>query len=133
MKEDYVSKVFGDQKNVLRRIHKWKDKFENFQMTLGGILDGEKFGYEFKDDFVGQCWTSNSLSEAMWGIYANDPNTRYLRIRSTPRKLLHALIAPHPKMPQDTCFVGKVEYKREKELKELVQKGEALTLNAVSL
>jgi len=133
MKQDYVITLFTDQKNVLSRIHNWKDKFENFQMKLGGILDGEKFGYEFKDDFVGQCWTSNSLSEAMWGIYANDPNTRYLRIRSTPRKLLDALIAAHPKMPQDTCFVGKVEYKREKELKELVQNGGALTLNAVSL
>src|SRR5258708_11580431 len=133
MKQDYVITLFADQKNVLSRIHKWKDKFENFQMTLGGILDGEKFGYEFKDDFVGQCWTSNSLSEAMWGIYANDPNTRYLRILSTPRKLLHALIAAHRKMPQDTCFVGKVEYKRDKELKECVETGGARTLSADSL
>lgn len=108
--------LFADRQNVLSRIHNWKDKFENFQLRLGGILNGERFEYGFRDDFVGQCWTRESLSEAMWGIYANDPNTRFVRIRSTPRKLLSALVAAHPEMPQDTCFIGKVEYKREAEL-----------------
>lgn len=133
MKQDYVIALFTQRKNVLSQIHNWKDKFENFQMKLGGILDGEKFKFGFKDDFVGQCWTSDSLSEAMWGIYAADSNTRYLRIRSTPRKLLQALVHAHPKMPQDTCFVGKVEYKRETELKAFAENGGNLNLSAASL
>jgi hypothetical protein len=133
MKHDYVIALFTQRKNVLSQVHNWKDKFENFQMKLGGVLDGEKFQYGFKDDFVGQCWTNDSLSEAMWGIYANDSNTRYLRVRSTPRKLLDALIQAHPKMPQDTCFVGKVEYKHEIELKALMQNGGELNLTATSL
>lgn len=130
MRQEYVVALFADRKNVLSQIHNWKDKFENFQLRLGGILNGERFEYGFRDDFVGQCWTRESLSEAMWGIYANDPSTRFVRIRSTPRKLLSALVAAHPEMPQDTCFIGKVEYKREAELEAFARNSGQLDLRA---
>lgn len=130
MPQDFVIALFAERKNVLSQVHNWKDKFENFQLKLGGILNGERFEFGFKDDFVGQCWTTDSLSEAMWGIYANDPAARYLRIRSTPRKLLSGLQAAHPAMPQDTCFIGKVEYKRENELKAYAENGGQLELGA---
>lgn len=132
MPEEYVVDLFTKQKNILSQVHNWKDKFENFQLKLGGILDGEHFGYSFQNDFVGQCWTRENLSEAMWGIYANDPERRFLRIRSTPRKLITALVQKHPEMPQDTCFVGKVMYKREKDLKAHVHNDGALQLDSVS-
>lgn len=132
MPEKYVIDLFVNRENVLSQVHNWKDKFENFQLKLGGVLNGEPFEYGFRDDFVGQCWTRERLSEAMWGIYANDPHCRFLRIRSTPRKLITALVKEHPKMPQETCFVGKVLYKREKDLKAHVDNGGTLQLNAVS-
>lgn len=130
MPQDFVIALFAERKNVLSQVHNWKDKFENFQLKMGGILDGERFEFGFKNDFVGQCWTTDSLSEAMWGIYANDPAVRYLRIRSTPRKLLSGLQAAHPAMPQDTCFIGKVEYKRENQLKAYVENGGQLDFGA---
>lgn len=132
MPQGYVFSLFADRQNVLSQVHNWKDKFENFQLKLGGILDGEQFEFGFKNDFVGQCWTNESLSEAMWGIYANDAAARFLRIRSTPRKLLQGLVAAHPHMPQDTCFVGQVEYKREHELEAYLRDGGSLELGAVS-
>lgn len=116
MPEDYVLDLFASRRNVLSRIHNWKDKFENFQLKLGGVLDGEAFNYAFAEDFVGQCWTRDAYSEAMWGIYANDPAKRYLRIRSTPRKLLCALVNAHPQAAQDRCFIGRVEYRSEAKL-----------------
>jgi len=83
MPQKYVLAMFSGETNTLTQVHKWRDKFENFLLSAGGVLNGETFGYEFKDAFVGQCWTSHSLSEAMWGIYANKPKKRFLRIRST--------------------------------------------------
>lgn len=130
MRAEYVVALFSGRKNVLSQVHNWKDKFENFQLKLGGILNGERFQFGFRDDFVGQCWTRESLSEAMWGIYANDPQIRFVRIRSTPRKLLTALVDAHPTMPQDTCFVGKVQYKREAQLQEYVRNGGHLDLSS---
>lgn len=132
MRESYVISLFTDRANVLSQVHNWKDKFENFQLNLGGDINGEPFGYGFRNDFVGQCWTSENLSEAMWGIYANDPKVRFLRIRSTPRKVLAALVAAHPAMPQDTCFIGKVQYKREGELRTYAQSGGQLNLRPQS-
>ncbi|AUH64064.1 hypothetical protein [Paracoccus zhejiangensis] len=133
MKEEHVIRLFTERRNVLSQIHNWKDKFENFQMALGGVLDGERFNYGFKNDFVGQCWTRHARSEAMWGIYANDASQRFLRIKSTPRKLLTALVNAHPEMPQDTCFLGKVLYKTEKELKGIICAGGQLSISAEDL
>ncbi|KAB2756666.1 DUF2971 domain-containing protein [Brucella anthropi] len=133
MPQEYVFSLFSDRQNVLSKISNWKDKFENFQLNLGGTLDGERFNYSFKDDFVGQCWTRHSLSEAMWGIYANDPSKRYLRIRSTPRKLLTALATAHPRMPQDTCFVGAVSYETEPALKAYLANNGRLEISALGL
>lgn len=129
MPEKYVIRLFKQKQNVLVQPHKWRDKFENFQLKIGGYLNGDRFSYGFCDDFVGQCWTRNCRSEAMWGIYANDPLKRFVRIRSTPRKLLSALVNAHPKMPHETCFIGKVQYKREAELKAYAQSGGQLDAN----
>ena len=132
MPEDYVVSLFREQENVLSQVRNWKDKFENFQLKLGGILNGEAFEYGFRDDFVGQCWTRENLSEAMWGIYANDTQRRFLRIRSTPRKLITALIQQHPEMPQSTCFIGKVLYKGQKDLKAYLHNGGVLNFDTMS-
>ncbi|GJL66454.1 MAG: hypothetical protein NPIRA05_14250 [Nitrospirales bacterium] len=129
MKQEYVLAMFSQNQNVLSQMSNWKDQFENFQLRLGGILNGENFEYGFKNDFVGQCWTRDGYSEAMWGIYANNPDERFLRIRSTPRKLLQGLVDQHSLMPQDTCFVGAVEYKRESELKAFAQNKNTLELS----
>jgi hypothetical protein len=133
MSEQHVFTLFADKKNVLSAVKNWKDKFENFQLKLGGVLDGKAFGYGFVNDLVGQCWTRHSLSEAMWGIYANDPSKRYLRIRSTPRKLLTALVDAHPEMPHDTCFVGGVEYKKEKQLRTFLKGGGDLHISPTGI
>lgn len=131
MPQEYVFSLFSERQNVLSRVHNWKDKFENFQLKLGGTLDGERFDFAFRDAFVGQCWTRDGYSEAMWGIYANDASKRFLRIRSTPRKLLGALAAAHPDMPQDTCFFGKVSYKTEAKLKAYALEGGPLELSSL--
>ncbi|MBT3069264.1 hypothetical protein KKP04_00050 [Rhodomicrobium sp. Az07] len=120
MPEIFVLDMFSLNKNTLTQTHKWKDKFENFLLNAGGIFGTAAFDYGFKDAFVGQCWTSHSRSEAMWGIYANDPNQRFLRIRSTPRRLLCGLVAARPEASQDRCFIGKVRYVRERTLRDFL-------------
>ena len=132
MRQEHVIELFTGRKNVLVQTHKWKDKFENFQLSLGGTINGERFPYGFKDAVVAQCWTSAGLSEAMWGIYASDCDKRFLRIRSTPRKLLRALTSAHPQMLQDTCFIGKVQYQSEARIKRYAQTGGLFEPRAVT-
>jgi hypothetical protein len=47
MRESFVIRLFADRTNVLSQVHNWKDKFENFQLNLGGNLNGEPFEYGF--------------------------------------------------------------------------------------
>lgn len=131
MPEAYVVDLFASRRNVLSRIDNWKDKFENFQLKLGGVLDGEAFNYTFANDFVGQCWTRDAYSEAMWGIYAKNPAKRYLRIRSTPRKLLSALVDARPQAAQDRCFMGKVIYRSESKLEAWLHRPKRRPLSGV--
>jgi len=133
MKEVHVVQLFKSRTNVLSQVSNWRDKFENFQMALGVVIHGPLFEYAFRNDFVGQCWTRHALSEAMWGIYANDPTERFLRIKSTPRKLLTALVKAHPAKPQDTCFLGRVEYKSERELRDFLHRKGQLSISAIGL
>lgn len=134
MREDRAIAMFTDRQNVIVQTHKWKDKFENFQLSLGGYISGVRFNYGFRNDYLGQCWTTNAMSEAMWGIYAGDSQLKYLRLRSTPRKLLEALEKAHAGSTiNDTCFVGRVLYKKENELKASLGAGGTLTLSSASL
>jgi hypothetical protein len=130
MPEEWVLNMFSSRENTIAQPHKWKDKFENFLLNAGGVLNGERFQYGYQHDFVGQCWTSQSYSEAMWGIYADDRTKRYLRIRSTPRKLLTSLIDTHSQMPQDTCFIGKVKYEKERVLRDFLYNNGVLAISA---
>ncbi|MBZ6380089.1 hypothetical protein B5C34_14560 [Pacificimonas flava] len=129
MPQNYVFNLFARRENVLSPIHKWKDKFENFQLKLGGVLDSKAFTYGFANHFVGQCWSREAYSEAMWGIYAADPEKRFVRIRSTPRRLLRELINAHPEAAQDRCFLGVVEYKREAALKAWLHRSSELEVS----
>ncbi|MDZ5454867.1 hypothetical protein [Labrys sp. ZIDIC5] len=127
-KQEFVFNLFRTNQNVLTQVHKWKDKFENFLLASGGTLNGETFDYGFKNSFAGQCWTTERYSEAMWGIYAPDPDIRYVRIRSTPRLLIKGL-AEHTNQYHETCYVGKVSYKREKSLQQFLDDGQAISLS----
>ena len=52
----------------------------------------------------------------------------YLRVRSTPRKLLTALAEAHQVGSQDICFIGKVQYKKEEELEAYVKSSKRLEI-----
>lgn len=90
MREQHVLSLFDSRRNALSRFGNWKDKFENFLMNCGHEFDGVKYDNVLINNMVAQCWTSNKYSDAMWGIYANNPQERFLRIRSTPRRLLRS-------------------------------------------
>ncbi|WP_058317636.1 DUF2971 domain-containing protein [Thalassovita mediterranea] len=117
MKEEHVLKMFEDRRSAMSKVENWKDNFENFLMKCGRERSGGRHDDTVRQGIVAQCWTKEIYSEAMWGIYANDRNTRFLRIRSTPRKLLEALRCAKPNLEKELCRIGKVEYKKTNEIR----------------
>lgn len=116
MAEEHVLSLFKNKENVLTKVDNRKDKYEAYQEKLSKEKNPEI-------TFLSQCWTTNFEKEAMWGIYAPDPDKRYLRIHSTPRKLRETLQSVHTSARTNgRCFVGKVRYKQEADLKEELSK-----------
>lgn len=118
MKQDHVISLFKNKQNAMSKFGNWKDKFENFLMNCGHETNDVKHDNTVREKMVAQCWTKDKYSEAMWGIYANDPNERFLRIRSTPRKLLSELNSAQPEQANALIRVGSVEYKSTPKIKE---------------
>jgi hypothetical protein len=129
MREQHVLSLFQDSRNAMSRFGNWKDKFENFLMRSGHEVNGIKSDNVLREKMVAQCWTKEKYSEAMWGIYANEPAGRFLRIKSTPRKLLKALCDAQPLLADELCRVGRVDYKKTDEIREWYDQNKSADVN----
>lgn len=107
-----------EEKTVtLVRPIKWDDPFENALLNcVVETSDGESGYISAKDSVYGQCWTFHSETDAMWRIYSH--NKDGVRVSTTPRKLLSALAEIEPLYHSFRCFIGKVAYLKEDELKQ---------------
>lgn len=110
--------AFEEEKLTLVRPSLWDDPFENYLMKAQGKMeDGNTISISFRNDFYGQCWTKTIESDALWRIYAPEKNG--VKVKTTPRKLLTALLTqnPQPHNINLTCFIGNVAYYKRDELK----------------
>lgn len=132
MKPEYVYALFEDSQNVLVSPKKWEDPFENLVLTSPVQLpSGEMGEFGFRHDFYGQCWTLSKASDAMWRIYS--PQKMGIRVRTTVGKLLDGLSRSLGNDAAYKAHLGKVEYKRERELKAICEEGVELTPDATGL
>lgn len=102
---------------VLVPPREWDDPFENYLLSAKVKLSstgesGDMSG--MRDKVYGQCWTQHHETDAMWRIYSSDANGA--KVKTTPRKLLEALKSSDPRFGDVTCFIGKVQYKTQKDL-----------------
>jgi hypothetical protein len=110
--------LFDTKKNILVHPSKWDDPFENFILSgLIEIASGEKGKYGFKDHVFGQCWTTKRESDAMWRIYSPEKNG--VRVRTRVKSLIEGLRAAESSLADISCFVGKVSYLPQNQLKNL--------------
>ena len=108
---------FEEKQLILVPPSKWDDPFENWllsskvKITLTGEI-GDMNG--IRDKIYGQCWTQHRETDAMWRIYSSDTNGA--KVKTTPRKLLKALMENGDENPKINCFIGKVKYQTQKDL-----------------
>lgn len=108
--------LFEERKNALLRPEKWDDPFENvFLKSQVALPNGETGQFGFRNDVYGQCWTLETASDAMWQIYSKGGDG--IRVRTTVGKLIDGMRSVHGKLADVSCFIGRIEYRSEKELK----------------
>lgn len=132
MNPRHVYDLFQNRQNVLVSPKKWEDPFENLILASPVRLPSGEIGeFGFRHDFYGQCWTLNKASDAMWRIYS--PERKGIRVRTTIGKLFDGLFGAMGKHATYQVHLGKVEYKREVELKRICEDGVELTPDATGM
>lgn len=109
--------LFAEKMNALVSPSMWSDPFENAILkakivTTSGKLMGR---FSFHSDVYGQCWSTEKASDAMWQIYSRSEDA--IRVRTTVGQLIDSLSGVHGEWAASTCFIGRVEYFYENELK----------------
>lgn len=109
--------LFEERKNALLRPDRWEDPYENvFLKSEVKLLGGEEAKFDFHNDVYGQCWTLERSSNAMWKIYSKGEDA--IRVRTTVGRLIESLCGVHGETAHASCFIGRVNYQKVKELKE---------------
>lgn len=109
--------LFEERKNALVRPKKWNDPFENiFLNSPVKNTNGENGSFDFHDDVYAQCWTLETASDAMWQIYSREEDA--IRLRTTVEKLICSMRAVHGNWADACCFIGRIKYHTESELRE---------------
>jgi hypothetical protein len=110
-----VLQVLKTNTLTLVKPKKWDDPFENALLASAFITpDGERTTFAAKDSVYGQCWTWHRDTDAIWRIYSYQKDG--VRLASTPRKLLNALMASDPQFGVVRCFAGQVIYQTKNNL-----------------
>lgn len=122
--------------NILVRPNLWDDPFENL-LTLPSPSRKTQQHVNEKYYIYAQCWSFSGENDLLWRTYSK--NSDSVRIRSTPRKLIHSIISsdqmykikntPNPIYYDDDvhideeihAFIGKVKYLSYEEIAEYIK------------
>lgn len=111
-----VLQMLESRRLVLVKPKLWDDPFENALLSSTFVSpDGGKTVFAAKDSVYGQCWTLYRETDAMWRIYSGQKDG--VRVSTTPRRLFEASKALHPTFWVNRCFIGRVSYLPEKDLR----------------
>jgi hypothetical protein len=125
-KKKWFLPILNNGNDTLINPSKWDDPFENFFLTrtlveAQSTTDEPEYGClkSLARDWYGQCWTTNSDTDAMWRMYS--PCKDGIQVKTTIRKLFENL---EQQVPQEKrhlqCFVGRVEYLTMDKIKEMM-------------
>jgi hypothetical protein len=115
--------VLKTKKLALVRPSMWDDSFENWLLRSKFICkDGSEASIMSSNSFIGQCWSLEKETDAMWRIYS--PDSDGVKVKTTISKLLRALInnVEDENRFENSKFIGKVDYLTKDEIKENFRK-----------
>ena len=109
----YFLSDFEKNQLTIAAVSKWKDidPYEAAVLRQDGMYNGTPTSLEgILARVFAQCWTTNpDESEAAWRVYAHSSGWDLVRVTTTPRKLMSALISQIP-LAEIKLALGKVDY-----------------------
>jgi surface protein len=117
--------MIKDKKLLLFPVNSWEDVYENWLVkSIKRELTTEK--RRSLPIALGQCWTIEEESDAMWRIYSkiekqldgkeDNYDDMAIRVKTTPRELLEQILASNESY--EKVFIGPVKYLERNEFEE---------------
>jgi hypothetical protein len=127
---DRLYEIFSSFQNTLVRPKLWDDPFENFILEQAiRASEHQNADITIRDGYYGQCWSTLKESDAMWRIYSPDKNG--VKVKATAKKLFDSL-CNSPEVTEEKCFIGKVDYMEDNELRANLEDPDWLNLELVN-
>lgn len=108
----------------LSKISSWEDKSEMFLFNDIGITENNEsisFNY-LKNRIFCTCWSQKDESAALWKIYASKKTSKYVKIKSTPKKIMKYFYDINTIGHYNSFFCGKVQYVETDNMNEILSK-----------
>lgn len=101
---------------VLVNPSKWDDPFENFFLKTEVDCGNNEIATleSIACSWYGQCWTTNSDTDAMWRIYSAKKDG--IRVKTSVRKLFSSVFNTNDSKAGLKYFIGAVEYKDKSDI-----------------
>ena len=127
---DRLFQIFSSCQNTLVRPRLWDDPFENFILEQAiRASNNPEVHITVRDGYYGQCWSILRESDAMWRIYS--PDKKGVKVKTTAEKLFNSLCIS-PETNEENCFIGKVDYMEDHELRANLEDPDWLNLELVN-
>ena len=111
---DLLLQILNEKENTLVRTSLWEDVYENFLLKENFKYQGEVYSINHAASrFFGQCWSSRSVSDAMWRIYS--PDKKSVRIKTTVGRLWDSVQAGSD---GGCLYLGKVQYFQQTKIRD---------------
>ncbi len=117
-----LRKIFKKSSLSLSKPSSWEDQSELFLFNNIGITENNEsvsFNY-LKNRIYCTCWSQKDESAALWKIYASKKTSKYVKIKSTPRKIMKYFYDVNTIGHYNSFFCGKVQYVETDNMNEIL-------------
>lgn len=115
------TRLVTSRRIALVRPEQWDDPFENFFLkSQRSDAQGNTVSlHNLASKWYGQCWTTNSDSDAMWRIYGHDKHG--IKVKTTIRKLFDCFFSQDTACPELKYFIGRVSYRSREHIVNMIR------------
>lgn len=117
--------MLRSHENVLVHPSLWDDPFENFILNSPvDIGSGKLARNTLRSKVFGQCWSLTKEADLLWRAYS--PHVNAVKLQTTIRAMISSLYREGGKFRDLSCFIGRVRYARQREIKSVFDSANTL-------
>jgi|GEM_PF-509365 len=120
---DRFIQLLESKMNTLVPTRKWDDPLENFLLSCDLTYKEDHISLsDIRNSWYGQCWTEKEECDGMWHTQTKNDSCRTVKVKTTVGTLFEEFYDFSHEYHVMEFFMGKVEYKKQDEIKRCLEK-----------